>query len=36
VEGQFNFAGRGNLTQFVRQAAAADLFVNLRIGPYGE
>lgn len=34
VEGQFNFAGRGNLTLFMQKAAKAGLFVNLRIGPY--
>jgi len=34
VEGEFNFEGRGNLSEFVRQAGAAGMFVNLRIGPY--
>ena len=29
-----NWSGRANLTDFVLRAAAADLFVNLRIGPY--
>ena len=33
-EGVFNFEGRGNLTLFMEKAAAAGLFVNLRIGPY--
>jgi len=31
---RFNFADRGNLTLFMQKAAAAGLFVNLRIGPY--
>ena len=34
VEGEFNFEGRGNLSEFVRLAGAAGMFVNLRIGPY--
>jgi beta-galactosidase GanA len=34
VEGEFNFEGRGDLSEFVRRAGAAGLFVNLRIGPY--
>jgi len=34
VEGQYNFAGRGNLTLFMEKAAAAGIFINLRIGPY--
>jgi beta-galactosidase len=34
VEGQYNFAGRGNLTLFMEKAAAASIFINLRIGPY--
>jgi beta-galactosidase GanA len=33
-EGVYNWNGRGNLTLFMQKAAAADLFVNLRIGPY--
>ena len=34
VEGQIDWSGRANLTDFVRRAASAGLFVNLRIGPY--
>lgn len=34
LENQYNWAGRGNLTQFVSMAAASGLFVNLRVGPY--
>jgi hypothetical protein len=32
TEGNFTFSNRGNLTLFMEDAAAADLFVNLRIG----
>ncbi len=34
VEGQFDFSGRGNLTQFIELAGKAGLFVDVRIGPY--
>ena len=34
VEGEYNFEGRGDLSEFVKRAAAAGLFVNLRVGPY--
>jgi hypothetical protein len=34
VEGQYNFEGNANLTDFVRRAASYGLFANLRIGPY--
>ena len=34
VEGEYNFEGRGDLAEFIRRAAAAGLFVNLRVGPY--
>ena len=34
VEGQIDWSGRANLTDFVRRAASAGLFINLRIGPY--
>ena len=30
----YNFKGNANWTMFVEKAAAAGLFVNLRIGPY--
>ena len=33
-EGVYNWQGRGNLTLFMSKAAAAGIFVNLRIGPY--
>ena len=33
-EGVYNWQGRGNLSLFMEKAAAAGLFVNLRIGPY--
>ncbi|CAF3586180.1 unnamed protein product [Rotaria socialis] len=32
--GVLDFTGRANLSQFLRDAADAGLFVNLRIGPY--
>ena len=34
VEGVVDWSGRGNLTLILDAAAAAGLFVNLRIGPY--
>eukprot|EP00897_Mesotaenium_endlicherianum_P010806 jgi/Mesen1/9754/ME000007S09814 len=34
VRGQFNFEGRFDLVRFLRAAASAGLYVNLRIGPY--
>eukprot|EP00966_Prymnesium_polylepis_P328730 7384501-Prymnesium_polylepis.3 len=34
VEGEFNFAGRGDLSEFVGRAGKAGMFVNLRVGPY--
>lgn len=34
VESVFDFSGRANLTQFLDLAAANNLFVNLRVGPY--
>ena len=33
-QGILDFSGRANLSQFLRDAADAGLFVNLRIGPY--
>jgi beta-galactosidase len=33
-QGVLDFSGRGNLSQFLQEAANAGLFVNLRIGPY--
>ena len=33
-QGVLDFSGRGNLSQFLQDAADAGLFVNLRIGPY--
>jgi len=33
-QGILDFSGRANLSQFLREAANAGLFVNLRIGPY--
>lgn len=29
-----NFNDRANLSRFLQEAANADLFVNLRVGPY--
>jgi hypothetical protein len=34
VPAQFYWEERGNLSRFVELAAANNLFVNLRIGPY--
>jgi hypothetical protein len=32
--GTYDFSGRANLHQFLQDAANAELFVNLRLGPY--
>jgi len=34
VPGVEDYSGRGNITQFLQLAAANNLFVNLRFGPY--
>ena len=34
VEGVYDWSERGDLRQFLQTAADANLFVNLRIGPY--
>jgi beta-galactosidase GanA len=34
IEGNYDWTGRGNLTDFMARATTAGLFVNLRIGPY--
>lgn len=34
LENQYDWSGRGNLTQFMEMASSAGIFVNLRIGPY--
>ncbi|XP_020973461.1 beta-galactosidase 8-like isoform X2 [Arachis ipaensis] len=34
IRGQYNFEGRGDLVKFVKEVAAAGLYVHLRIGPY--
>ena len=34
VEGEFDWSERGDLRRFLQIAADANLFVNLRIGPY--
>ena len=33
-QGEYDFSGRGNLTQFIELAGQAGLFVDVRIGPY--
>jgi beta-galactosidase GanA len=34
LEGNYNWEGRGNLTNFMQKAQDAGIFINLRIGPY--